>query len=267
MGAYNFGLKKMNTLKFVLLGTIISALKPNTTAQELTIEEVNYYEHQLDDVMEIIDLERLKQKLKEVEFEFAQDSVNFINHVRLGIVYHEVALNLSFFSDQGGEGYANKSYTLFAELRKKSDLDEALKPFVISYQASALALVSAKSKSLKVLTQAYDLFEYSIKNYAEVSYLPYFLRGSVTENLPWYFLRKKKVSKNDFDLIISQYQVDNNYASPKIMSFTYWAWANQHPQKKYRKIATHYLNLAIELDPEYNGGRQRAEELITKWEQ
>ncbi len=45
------------------------------------------------------------------------------------------------------------------------------------------------------------------------------------------------------------------------MSFTYWAWAKQHQNKKYRTQALQYLNKAIAPDPKYQAGRKRAEEL------
>ena len=49
------------------------------------------------------------------------------------------------------------------------------------------------------------------------------------------------------------------------MSFVYWAWAKQHPQRKYRSQALAYLQKAIELDPHYLAGRKRSEELMAKF--
>jgi hypothetical protein len=48
------------------------------------------------------------------------------------------------------------------------------------------------------------------------------------------------------------------------MSFTYWAWAKQHQNKKYSNQSLAYLEKAISLDPNYKAGRQRAEELKEK---
>lgn len=45
------------------------------------------------------------------------------------------------------------------------------------------------------------------------------------------------------------------------MSFTYWAWAKQHQTIKYRTQALAYLDKAITIDPNYQAGRKRAEEL------
>jgi hypothetical protein len=49
------------------------------------------------------------------------------------------------------------------------------------------------------------------------------------------------------------------------MSFVYWAWAKQHPQRKYRAQALAYLQKAIELDPHYLTGRKRSEELLSQF--
>jgi hypothetical protein len=38
----------------------------------------------------------------------------------------------------------------------------------------------------------------------------------------------------------------------------------QHQSKKYRTTSISYLDKAIELDPNYNAGRKRAEELKNK---
>ena len=77
------------------------------TAQQLDFSKVKMVEHQLDDVMEIIDTAELKVKLKDVEQQFQQEP-NEINKVRLGLIYHETALNLSFFSKTEYKGYAQK---------------------------------------------------------------------------------------------------------------------------------------------------------------
>ena len=90
------------------------------------------------------------------------------------------------------------------------------------------------------------------------------MRGSVSENLPWFMFKKRSYAKIDFDNIIRKYEADNSYATAKIMSFTYWAWAMQHQSKKYRTTSISYLDKAIELDPNYNAGRKRAEELKNK---
>jgi hypothetical protein len=137
---------------------------------------------------------------------------------------------------------------------------QELLPFVASYRASALSLMSGETKKLSLLGDAFDLFEDAVKKYAEVCYAPEFLRGSVAENLPWIFFRKKSFAKRDFQSIIDKQQKDMNFANRKIMSFTYWAWAKQF-RNKHRMQAMQYLDKAIELDPGYQAGRQRAEAL------
>ena len=131
--------------------------------------------------------------------------------------------------------------------------------------AQKLVYVDAKKTDLWLsLKSTFALFEQAVKDYAEVSYLPEFLRGSVAENLPFFFFKKRKFAKLDMQSIIDKQNRNPNYASSKIMSFVYWAWANQHQSKKYRTQSSAYLDNAISLDPNYVGGRKRAEELKMK---
>ena len=137
-------------------------------------------------------------------------------------------------------------------------------PFIASYRASALSLVGAETKKLKLLGEAFSLFNDAVKNYATVSYLPEFLRGSVAENLPWFLFSKRKFAKQDFQSIIDKQDKNSEYANWKVMSFTYWAWAKQRQSKKYRTQSLAYLDKAILLDRNYKAGRQKAEDLKTQ---
>ena len=238
--------------------TTISSVTAQT--KQLNFLKIKAFEHQLDDVMEIIDTAELKFKLNEVEENFKKDP-HEINKVRLGIVYHETALNLSFFSKTEFKGYAKKSFDVLSELFNSPVTTKELLPFVASYRASALSLVGAETKTLKLLGDAFVLFDASVNNYASVSWLPEFLRGSVAENLPWFFFLKRKFAKLDFQSIIDKHERNNDFANWKIMSFTYWAWAKQRQSKKYRMQAVSYLDKSIALDPYYKAGRKRAEEL------
>ena len=240
----------------------------SVTAQTQTLDfsKIKAFEHQLDDVMELIDTTELKTKLKEVEENYKQNPTE-INKARLGIIYHETALNLSFFSKTAFKGYAKKSFDTLSELFNSPNTSIELFPFIASYRASALSLVGAETKKLKLLGEAFTLFNDAIKNYAAVSYLPEFLRGSVAENLPWFFFTKRKFAKQDFQSIIDKQDKNNEYANWKVMSFTYWAFAKQRQCKKYRTQSLAYLDKAILLDPNYKAGRTKAEELkiaITK---
>ena len=236
----------------------------SVTAQTQTLDflKVKAFEHQLDDVMELIDTTELKTKLKEVEENYKQNP-NEINKVRLGIIYHETALNLSFFSKTEFKGYAKKSFDTLSSLFNSANTSIELFPFIASYRASALSLVGAETKKLRLLGEAFTLFNDAIKNYVTVSYLPEFLRGSVAENLPWFFFSKRKFAKQDFQSIIDKQNKNGEYANWKIMSFTYWACAKQRQSKKYRTQSLAYLDKAISLDQNYKAGRTKAEELKT----
>ena len=250
---------------FITLIMLAMTTFSSVTAQPKPLEflKVKAFEHQLDDVMELIDTIVLKVKLKEVE-ELYKQNPNEINTVRLGIIYHETALNLSFFSKTEYKGYAKKSFDTLSTLFNSPNTSKELLPFIASYRASALSLMGAETRKLKLLGQAFKLFDDAVKDYAGVSYLPEFLRGSVAENLPWFFFSKRKFAKQDFESIIDKQDKNNEYANWKIMSFTFWAWAKQRQSTKYRLQALTYLDKAIALDPNYKAGRQKAEELKVK---
>lgn len=168
-------------------------------AQQPDATKVKSVEHQLDDVMEFIDTTILKQKLIEVE-EIYRSNPGEINKARLGIIYHETALNLSFFSNTAYKGYAQKSYDVLSEMVNAPDTAPELLPFISAYRASALSLVAAETKKLKLLGRAFVLFNQAVEKYSTVSYCPEFMRGSVSENLPWFFFRKRKYARHDFQI-------------------------------------------------------------------
>lgn len=239
---------------------LIMTLCTNAHAQHPDFREVKELEQRLDDVMEIIDTTALKIKLSEVERDFRQDS-SFLNTLRLGILYHETALNLSFLEKTAFKGYAKKSFAILTDLADLPATPDAAQPFVTSYRASALSLVGAETRKLGLVGDAFRLFEQAVEKYASVSYLPEFMRGSVAENLPWFFFSKRKLAKKDFQSIIDKQEKNPDYANWKVMSFTYWAWVKQHQGRKFRPQALHYLDRAIQLDPDYKAGRERAEKL------
>ena len=124
-------------MKYKLINLIIIAMTVanSLTAQQLDFSKVKAYEHQLDDVMELIDTTELKIKLKEVEIQYNQNPTE-INKTRLGIIYHETALNLSFLSKTEYKGYAKKSFETLSELFSSSSTSKELMPFIASYRAS-----------------------------------------------------------------------------------------------------------------------------------
>jgi hypothetical protein len=232
-------------------------------AQDIDFVKLKNIERQLDDVMELIDTSALKFKLVEVE-ESCKANPDEMNKARLGIIYHETALNLSFLSKSGYKGYAKKSFDILTEIFDSPNTTKELMPFIAAYRASALSLVSAETKKLKLLGKAFVFFKDAVEKYATVSYLPEFLRGSVAENLPWFFFSKRKFARLDFQSIIDKQEIKPDYANWRIMSFTYWAWAKQHQSRRYRSQAISYLDKAIDLDKNYQAGRKRAEDLRAK---
>ena len=243
---------------FILLAMAITT---KANAQQFDLQTIQSFEISLDDVMEIIDKEIVIRKLEEVENAFEKNP-NELNSVRLGLIYHEIALNLTFFDKtKQYAGYAQKSYDILTRLSNDPKTTSELFIYIESYRASAISLVAAETRKLKLLGVAFELFEQAVSKYAAVSPRPEFMRGSVAENLPSFMRKKRKYARIDFESIIKKQEANPEYADFRVMSFAYWGWAKAHKKKKFRKQAITYLNKAIEIDPEYKAGRKRAEEL------
>src|SRR5688572_1719297 len=127
----------------ITLTTITMTAINIVTAQNLDFTKVKNIEHQLEDVMELIDTSVLKRKLVQVEESYQADPGE-MNKARLGIIYHETALNLSFFSKTDYKGYARKSFEVLTEIFDSPNTTKELMPFIAAYRASALSLVSAE---------------------------------------------------------------------------------------------------------------------------
>jgi len=224
------------------------------------------FETELSDVIELIGGEQVKVKLAEVEAAYLEDS-SVGNRLRLGLIYHEVALNLTFLDPTDAyAGYALKCVDMLKALAADSNTRPEAMVFIESYLASALSLMAAETKKLKLLGEAFDLFDIAVQRYSHASPRPEFMRGSVAENLPWIMWRKRKYARIDFTSIIAKQEAQPGYADFRVMSFSYWAWAKAHSSRKHRAKALQYLNRAIALDPHYKAGRQRAEDLKASWE-
>ena len=82
----------------------------SVTAQSLDFSKVKAFEHQLDDVMELIDTSEIKVKLKELESDYKQNP-NEINKARLGIILSKTEY----------KGYAQKSFDILSGLFNSSE--------------------------------------------------------------------------------------------------------------------------------------------------
>ena len=246
-----------------MLLLLLMASSQQLQAQNIQHNDLQAAEKALEDVMEIIDTSYLRSKWQAVEADFAENP-GALQRIRLGILYHELTLNFSFLHKTLPKGYAQRSYDLLDAAYNDSSPLPGFMPFVAAYRASALSLVGAETGKLRPLHAAFEAFAAAEAAYGAACYAPAFLRGSVAENLPSIFYKKRRFAKVDFENIIARQQSQADYAPAKIMSFTYWAWANQHQGKKHRQQALDYLERAIALDPNYVGGRERAETLRAK---
>lgn len=85
-------------------------------------------------------------------------------------------MNFGFF-DKVLKDYAQKSLDMLNEtLPNLNDALAVFNPFVLSYKASALALLSSETRKLRYLNEAFKLINEAVSKYASVSYAPEFMR-------------------------------------------------------------------------------------------
>ena len=232
-----------------------SYLSEQSKPDDSSIVLVKEYEEKLTDVMEVIDPKRAKRNMKTYE-EKTQADPTMLNRVKLGIVYHEVSLNLF---KEGYKGYAKRSFEILSDPELYESSPESLNPFIFSYIASSRALMGSEEGDIGYVNDAFLILDKAVDIYGVYSYAPLFMRASIAENLPWFFFRSGE-AKKDFEAIISSREKNKDYASDKIMSFVYLGLAKQVLNEK--ELAISYLNKSIDFDPGGVGAREMAEELL-----
>lgn len=245
------------------LPNCLSAPKPSRLSPvDIPFAAVRDAGRTLDDVMEIMEADTVRKMLPDFESASGDSPVQLI---RKGIFWHEVALNFGFGDNATLKGYAKKSYEILTELQSSGSVPRGYLPFVSAYRASALALWAGETSSLSRLSEAFQLFEDSVAQYSKVSYAPLFMRGSVAENLPRMF-GKVEVAHGDFSALLQRASAEPAYLTPKILSLTLWAWANNRHRfgpktPEMRAKILEACNRAISLDPQNRAGRSRAKKL------
>jgi tetratricopeptide (TPR) repeat protein len=230
-----------------------SAPRSNLPAQRLDPVALKAVEAEIEAVMERIDVEGLAAELPERE-RAAENDKSIVCQARLGIFYHEVALNLGMGKSKKYKGYAKKSYDALSEALSGPDMTPELASFCLAYRASALALWAGEKGDLGKLDAAFSLFADAVALYGLDNYAPRFLRGSVAESLPPIF-GKANLAREDFETLIKQEEASPGFVHSRVLSFTYWAWANNRYKDSARLSpadrvrAVDYLEKAIALDP------------------
>lgn len=223
----------------------------------------------IKDCVELLDPEQVNSMLDVALLAYDKKPNDHSTCLKIALVFHEAALVFGLMAKKTDrkKGFAEKSYQILEKLVTDVDLAKDLKPWVFSYRASALALVSGEQSKLGLLSKAFELFEQAIIEFGDDSYLPRFLRGSVSENMPWIFWRKRQFAKIDFDSLVKRVEAEPDFMPDEIKSFTFWAWANQfHRNKNLRPKAVQLLKAAMILDPEKKAGYSRAKNLIEQIE-
>jgi hypothetical protein len=216
----------------------------------------------LSDVTEMIDYQVIEKKLSAQE-SLVRRQATFLDSLRLGILYHESALIL--MKKKQKSPHAKMSFDLLSRLMASAKSENEFLPVIAAYRASARSLQSAESGKLSELAEAFDFFEEAAQKYAAFSPYPEFLRGSVAENLPKIFFKKRRFAKIDFLALKKKYETDIAFAEPRLMSFVYLALARLM-RKNNDSESKILLKKAMSLDSEQNAAYAEAEKLLAKAE-
>jgi hypothetical protein len=219
-------------------------------------------EKMLSDVTEMIDYQVIEEKLL-VQESLVRRQGAFLDSLRLGILYHESALIL--MKRKQKSSHAQMSFDLLSRLMASVQPESEFLPLIAAYRASARSLQSAGSGKLSELAEAFEFFEEAAQKYALFSPYPEFLRGSVAENLPSIFFKKRRFAQIDFYSLQKKYETDNSFADSRLMSFVYLALA-RIKRKNDVSEANLLLKKAMSLDSEQNAAYNEAEKLLANAE-
>lgn len=238
---------------FALFALLSLAVTMN--AAGLNRDRVTSIEAELEPYMQLTDNIALARDLPKMENK-AESATTPLAKLQSAIFLHEIAAN--FQGNATYDGYAQKSYDILTALAADANTEAELMPFITAYQGSAQVLMGEETGSKKNIRKGIKTLDASVENYRKYSFVSRFLRGSTFERLDL----RKSVAREDFTMLVVNYEFNNEFANNKVMSHSYTAWANLHQDKVYRDKAISYLKKAISLDPKGSAGKQKAESLL-----
>lgn len=221
----------------------------------------NNYE-QLDDIIELNNVKQIESKIV-LESKAIEDDASTLHRLRLGILHHQAATT-SAQIDKTTLTHAEKSYTILTILRNDRNTPSELRPIVEAYHASSLAILGYHHKNSELIHQAFFFLDQAVNDYDKTCFVPRYLRAKIAQHLPKYYA-KRTLAKRDLDMLIDRFSANNNFTSAKIMSYVYCYWAELHQNNKQRNKALHYLEQAIDLDPNDEAAGPLAKNLLARY--
>ena len=243
-------MKQLIQKSFAILALFSLALTVN--AAGLNREKVKSLETELATYMHATEAS-LNSDLQQMEAT-ASNATSTLDKLKSAIFFHEVSAQL------GKEGYAQKSYDILSELSKSADTESELMPFVTAYEGSAQVLLGQETGKKSQIRKGIKTLTESVDSYRKYSYVSRFLRGTALENVGL----RKSIAREDFTMLIVNYEFDNSFSNAQVMSLAYTGWASLHQEKVYREKAISYLEKAISLDPQGISGKDKAQSLLKK---
>lgn len=241
--------------KSIALFTLLS-LAITVNASGLNRERVNTLEEVLESYMQLTPGE-VSQQLSNME-SLCNSTTSALDQTKTGIFFHEAAVNAS--SDAEVAEYAQKSLNLLSKLAEATDTEAELMPFVTAYQGSAQVLLGEATGKKKEIRKGFKTLDASVENYRKYSFVSRFMRGTTYERTGL----RKSLAREDFTMLVANYEYNNDFANSEIMSLAYTSWANLHQDKIFHDQAVSYLKKAISLAPNGFEGKARAQSLLNE---
>ena len=204
--------KKITIFSIVLNLTLVSFVGCLSIDKEKTLEgfsgleldlSSNEYaraEEELRSVTEQLEIENIKTQIESIN---KKDLTDALSKLKLGILYHEASL----LSANNPE-YSKISFSILSNSDLRNSIGKEYLPFLFSYLASARSLQGRDTSSLNYLKDAFWILDQLVLKSKDKTGIALFLRGSISENLPWIF-GKSSVAKSDFQEIIQSQKKDS----------------------------------------------------------
>lgn len=210
----------------------------------------------LEPYMEVTDAQRLVKNRHKLE-SMGRSDLSFVQQLALGVTYHELCvMHYLLKKDKSYAQFAQKSLDTLRGIT--GDIPAFGRPILDSYIVSARSLVASVQSNPIELMRVIRAYDKLILQHAQVSHCPEFLQGGLLENLPNIFGAHAKARRN-FRSIVSKYSEDNQYCSPKIISFCYLGLAKL---EKNKQAKIELLNRSLAADVGGDGATMMASKLL-----
>jgi tetratricopeptide (TPR) repeat protein len=172
------------------------------------------------DLKEILnEITSIENKLKENNLEKSEE---MIAQVKLGILYHNVALNDG--AKRGYKKYAQKSFETMKLINGNDGLSNVIKVYTLTFMGSSRAMMGDEDlnpiNKINYVKEGIAYLDDAVKRFDRHTWVPRFYRANVCFSLPDFF-EKSAAAKDDYDKLINKKRNNDNAIPDEIMAIVY----------------------------------------------